>query len=104
VVEPEPLGSVEERPELDVLVAADAWIRCTACSMLGVEVRKDRSFELARQVDDPELEPDDLGHSRSVGLGLRPAAPVIHPVKRDQLHVLAHDAVILLVQQGRGDG
>ena len=103
-VEVEPVGALEESLELDVLVAPDARVRCPAGPVLGVEIREDGPFELRVHIGDLEVEADQLGHGGGVFLRLRPAAPVLHSVQPDQLHVRAEHAVSLLVQQGSGDG
>jgi hypothetical protein len=105
MVEAQRVGSLQERAELDELVAPHAWIRSPSCTVLVEEVFEHRPLERLRHVHHPKLEPSPLGHRRGVGLGPWPAAAVVHPVQVHQLHVLPHDAVAALVKErGRHRG
>jgi hypothetical protein len=103
-VDPEPVGPAQERPELDVLVAAGARVRRPAGRVLGVEVGEDRLLERPAQVDDLHLEPADPADPPCVRPCGGAAAAVVDAVGSvDELDVRAEDLVALLLEQARGD-
>jgi hypothetical protein len=104
-VDAEPIRPIEERTELDVLVAARTWVRRPAGLVLPEEIRQDRLGERRRHVHDLEGEPADAGHRLGVGAGARPAAAVVHAVGQvHQVHVGAEHFVALLGEQAGRDG
>ena len=102
-VDPQLVGAPQERPELDLAVAARARVRRAPCLVLGHEVLDHGRSELVRQVHDLERDPGDPRHLGGVRPGDRPAAPVLHAVQVHEVHVRTHDVVSLLLEQTRGD-
>ena len=101
-VEPERVRAIQERGKLDVLVAPDARVGRSTCSMLGEEVGQHGALEFVVHVNDLEIEPDQFGHGPGVRLGPRPAASVVDPAEVHQLHVRTEDPVPLLVEDRGG--
>src|SRR5439155_21137062 len=56
-VDPQFVRPPEERPELDLAVAADTWVRGAPRTELADEVRDHRPLELVAEVADLEREP-----------------------------------------------
>jgi len=104
-VDAEPIRPLEERAELDVLVAACTWVRRPSGLVLPEEIRQDRLGERCRHVHDLEGEPADAGNRLGVGAGAGPATAVVHAVgKVHQVHVGAEHLVTLFGEQAGRDG
>ena len=91
------VGALEERAELDPLVAPHAGVGRAARAMLVEEVGEHRPGEPLAHVDDLEFESHQLGDGPSVGLGLWSAAPVVDAVEVHELQVGPEDAIALLM-------
>jgi hypothetical protein len=104
-VDAQAICPLQERTELDVLVAARTWVRRPAGLVLLEEVRQDRLGERCRHVDDLEGEPADAGHGLRVGAGARAATAMVHAVGQvHQVHVGAEHLVTLFDEQTGRDG
>src|SRR6185503_10263994 len=64
----------QQRAELDVAIAGDAWHRGAAGAVLVGEARDDRAVELALAVEEVVGDTQRARHSARVGDGVRGAA------------------------------
>ncbi len=102
-VDPELVRPPQERPELDLAVAARTRVRRPTLAELVHEVVDHRPVEIVRQVADLEREPGDPRHLGGVRPGRRAAASVLDPVEVHERHVRAPDVVALFPEQAGGD-
>jgi hypothetical protein len=99
-------SALEERRELDVLVALHARVRRLAGEVRLDEIVDDRLAELGGEIDDVERDPEVRAHRACVLDVARAAAPAARRRRRAARVVEAHrhadDAVALLDEQCRG--
>ena len=74
-VEAQHTGAIQDRRELDALIAPQAGVRRPAGGVLGEEVRHDRLAERLGEIPDVEGDAQDIGGSAGVPGVLQRAAP-----------------------------
>src|SRR3954464_383984 len=99
---PERLGLVPEIPELQLLVAHDARVRCSPSLVFTREIRDDGFFELVSLVHHVMWKAKGMSNGARVGHGLWPATFVFRArdaVLWPHLHGHTDDLVALLAQK-----